>query len=1050
MGTVETWQSRPVFVTSTFQDMQAERDHLLTLVFPALEEWLATRRRHLEWIDLRVGVSSATEGETSRELKILKVCLEEVRRSRPFVVGLLGDRYGWVPPIGRIESAAAEAGFEGDVAGRSVTDLEIEFGVLHDLGQSRRSLVFLRAPLPVDEMSPLLAAVYSDRKAVDPEAAARATRLVELKARLRHAIPERCFDYEVAWDRRAERVTGLESWGRMVEARLRAAFEDEFAGDAAPAQLTWHEAETEALDDFIEDRARGFVGRTETIERIQAILLSASHGGGQWGVCVTGDAGSGKTALFGEIYRRLRALEVLALAHAPGATTQGPWIGFMLRRFIAELIGQPDAAHLFRYTSEGEIIEKNLLDAALSSEATEEDLYPVLSLLLARMAERRRVVMLVDALDQIDPNSRGRFTNWVRNDWPPGAGLLTTTIAGDASVALSEDPGIELLRLPPLDEAEARAIAGGICSRYHRQLEPIAMNALAAKRGLAGPAWGIPLGLTLAVEELNLLDADDFARAKRDYQGRDDERLTGLMCDLIRDMPADVRGMYQSGIARAEATFGRQLVCAFLGTIALSTAGWREGDFRELLPMLSGRSWDELQFASLRRLFRGQLRLHKPLGRWNFVHSQMRVAARDWLADIGVDERSVHTAIVNHLLALPAEDPVRISEVMLHLMESEDWARAATYLVDVENDKAANGGALHVLVDALKAPTEHTSEDTAHRLSFLLDAEGINDAMRHRVASRLLEVHYGSQGRCSLAAQEIALVAVENCLRRLVEKLPSDVGVLEQHARALTWLGHLRKDQDDLEGALTSHRGAQAIRERIATLQPEGADKRKRDPGNTLAIGDALLARGDVEGALATYRHPANLKESAGHNRIGVVLRMKGDFKGALASFRTGMAILMRELERDPRNQPLRLSLGIAHSTIGTTLVAAGDLKNALISYRTGMEIVSRVAALNPTEPHVQSEWALMHYRIADVLRREADLDGALAWLGRGRPILERVVAQYPDNPHFTQHLTLFESTIVDLSRERKRDEDVSESPRLGFPGGGWVAGALSRWKRRK
>jgi hypothetical protein len=46
MTTAPIWKSRPVFITSTFQDMQAERDHLRKFVFPALEEWLLTKRRH--------------------------------------------------------------------------------------------------------------------------------------------------------------------------------------------------------------------------------------------------------------------------------------------------------------------------------------------------------------------------------------------------------------------------------------------------------------------------------------------------------------------------------------------------------------------------------------------------------------------------------------------------------------------------------------------------------------------------------------------------------------------------------------------------------------------------------------------------------------------------------------------------------------------------------------------------------------------------------------------------------------------------------------------
>src|SRR5437660_8260555 len=104
--------SRPIFITSTFRDMHAERDHLRTHVLPALEERLRERRCHLEPVDLRWGVEtlSAQEAE-AKELLVLKVCLAEVERSRPFLIALLGDRYGWIPPAARMAAAAEEAGF---------------------------------------------------------------------------------------------------------------------------------------------------------------------------------------------------------------------------------------------------------------------------------------------------------------------------------------------------------------------------------------------------------------------------------------------------------------------------------------------------------------------------------------------------------------------------------------------------------------------------------------------------------------------------------------------------------------------------------------------------------------------------------------------------------------------------------------------------------------------------------------------------------------------------------------------------------------------------
>src|ERR1035438_9515420 len=147
------WQSRPVFVTSTFRDMQAERDHLRNHVFPVLEERLRRRFHFLEPIDLRWGVETvALADQQSKELLVLKVCLAEIQRSRPFLIGLVGDRYGWVPPADRMKAATDEAGYAADTAGKSVTALEIEYGVLDFPGQSQRSRFYFRDPLPYDKI----------------------------------------------------------------------------------------------------------------------------------------------------------------------------------------------------------------------------------------------------------------------------------------------------------------------------------------------------------------------------------------------------------------------------------------------------------------------------------------------------------------------------------------------------------------------------------------------------------------------------------------------------------------------------------------------------------------------------------------------------------------------------------------------------------------------------------------------------------------------------------------------------------------------------------
>lgn len=82
-----------VFVSSGFKDMEKERNTLLRHVFPKVREYCYERDILFSEIDLRVGVSEAD----SRNNKTIAICLEEVQRSKPFFLGILGERYGWMP-----------------------------------------------------------------------------------------------------------------------------------------------------------------------------------------------------------------------------------------------------------------------------------------------------------------------------------------------------------------------------------------------------------------------------------------------------------------------------------------------------------------------------------------------------------------------------------------------------------------------------------------------------------------------------------------------------------------------------------------------------------------------------------------------------------------------------------------------------------------------------------------------------------------------------------------------------------------------------------------
>ncbi len=99
---VHAKQTFRLFVSSTFNDLKAERNALQENVFPRLREMIA-EYGHLQVIDLRWGVSE----EASLDQQAMNICLKEIERCqnitpRPNFLVLLGDRYGWLPPLSQI------------------------------------------------------------------------------------------------------------------------------------------------------------------------------------------------------------------------------------------------------------------------------------------------------------------------------------------------------------------------------------------------------------------------------------------------------------------------------------------------------------------------------------------------------------------------------------------------------------------------------------------------------------------------------------------------------------------------------------------------------------------------------------------------------------------------------------------------------------------------------------------------------------------------------------------------------------------------------------
>lgn len=118
-----------IFISSTFRDMQDERDYLMKRTFPKLRMLAAERDVRLTEVDLRWGITE----EEAQNGKVVEICLREIENSIPFFIGIIGNRYGWIPSKDDLGENVTERFSNVNKyidQHLSVTEMEMQFGVL--------------------------------------------------------------------------------------------------------------------------------------------------------------------------------------------------------------------------------------------------------------------------------------------------------------------------------------------------------------------------------------------------------------------------------------------------------------------------------------------------------------------------------------------------------------------------------------------------------------------------------------------------------------------------------------------------------------------------------------------------------------------------------------------------------------------------------------------------------------------------------------------------------------------------------------------------------
>ena len=247
---------RSIIVSSTFRDMHLERDAIHTRVIPTLNAEAAKFGDSVSACDLRWGIDTAGMESVESSKKVLNVCLGEIDRCRPYMIVLLGYRYGWIPSEDLIAQTIKEKeDFSLDSKDISVTALEIEYGALYRIEDIDHTLFYFR------EIDGSYSGIYQAEDELHRE------KLSALKSRIQAVPGAHIRTYHIDLEKHEE---SMHAFSVMVARDLYALMKKEWEIDNA---LDAYAIDQKRQWEFLEEKNAQFLSRQELLHKCNDVLV---------------------------------------------------------------------------------------------------------------------------------------------------------------------------------------------------------------------------------------------------------------------------------------------------------------------------------------------------------------------------------------------------------------------------------------------------------------------------------------------------------------------------------------------------------------------------------------------------------------------------------------------------------------------------------------------------------------------------------------------------------------------------------------------------------
>eukprot|EP00002_Diphylleia_rotans_P013202 TRINITY_DN2571_c0_g1_i3.p1 TRINITY_DN2571_c0_g1~~TRINITY_DN2571_c0_g1_i3.p1 ORF type:complete len:2315 (+),score=509.23 TRINITY_DN2571_c0_g1_i3:93-7037(+) len=532
-----------IFLSSTFRDMQRERDRFFQYGAIELKKFAKALMIELVFIDLRWGLTAEDSGSG----KVVIRCCESIEKC-PYFVCFLGSRYGWVPNPDKTDewdpTTTQRFPFLLDIMNRSVTEYEIQYAAMSLKPVANRAFFYFRDEQYAIQHAANDAEIVLFRAANETDGA---NQLV-LKNTIANRFPTKTYMGEI-------------EFVDMLVEDLKSALSRDFA-----VQDTLN-IEDKAHSLFVRNRLVGFEGRDELLDKITLECFNSLPAKNSTPLVVDAQSGMGKSSIMAALWQRLTTdvqeeEKFHVFCHFTGCTSASNFVENILHRmyqFAFSRMGQDDVAN----------------DPELEKRAVNEGMFTLFATLAERSSDET-YIFVIDAVNQTQPSQY--FTQphnlaWIPNVIPNNVALIISTIDTHSTSKEVQKSGWQRFQVQYLPPLGIESAITAYFSRFDKKLSTEQLT-LVTKDSSAGH----PLFLRILLDELRVFGS---------Y-----ENLSHKILQLLE--AKTVPKLYEYVLTEWEIRFGKELVSTSMIVLFLSRIGLSES---ELDAYLSHRLKESFEYA---------------------------------------------------------------------------------------------------------------------------------------------------------------------------------------------------------------------------------------------------------------------------------------------------------------------------------------------------------------------------------------------------------------------------------------------------------------------